>query len=65
MRSVRRRSRAGWKPRGYEAEHLADRQMSAAADAAIWELAVAFAAAIVTKDADFAQRKILGGRGRW
>ena len=48
---------------GHEAEHVADREMQAASDAAIWDYALASSAAIVTKDEDFAQRKVLTGDG--
>jgi len=48
---------------GHEAEHVADRQMEAAADAAIWNYALEAAAAIITKDEDFAQRKVLSNKG--
>ena len=48
---------------GHEAEHVADRDMQAASDAAIWDLALREHAAIVTKDEDFAQRRALTGTG--
>ena len=48
---------------GHEAEHVADRQMAAASDTAIWNFAVDVGAAIITKDEDFAQRKTLSGAG--
>lgn len=48
---------------GHEAEHVADRGMQAASDAAIWDLALREHAAIVTKDEDFAQRHALIGMG--
>lgn len=48
---------------GHEAEHVADRQMATASDAAIWDLAVLEKAIIVTKDEDFAQRKTLTDAG--
>jgi len=48
---------------GHEAEHVADRGMQAASDAAIWDLALREHAAIVTKDEDFAQRHALTGTG--
>lgn len=35
---------------GHTAEHVADRQMEAASDAAIWDHALQKAAAIITKD---------------
>lgn len=48
---------------GHEAEHVADRQMRSASDAVIWDYALTTAAVIVTKDEDFAQRKVLTGTG--
>jgi predicted nuclease of predicted toxin-antitoxin system len=48
---------------GHEAEHVADRKMQTASDAAIWDYALATSAVIVTKDEDFAQRKVLTGAG--
>ena len=48
---------------GHEAEHVADRGMQAASDAAIWDLALREHAVIVTKDEDFAQRHALTGTG--
>jgi predicted nuclease of predicted toxin-antitoxin system len=44
---------------GHTAEHVADRQLEAASDSAIWECALREAAAIITKDEDFAERKAL------
>jgi len=44
---------------GHTAEHVADRQMQAAADSAIWEWARRESSVIITKDEDFAQRKVL------
>ncbi len=49
--------------KGHEAEHVADRQMEAASDAAIWDFALPASAAIITKDEDFAQRKVLTEKG--
>ncbi len=49
--------------RGHEAEHVADRQLASASDAVIWEYALQVAAVIVTKDEDFAQRKMLTETG--
>jgi predicted nuclease of predicted toxin-antitoxin system len=37
--------------------------MQTASDAAIWDYALASSSAIVTKDEDFAQRKVLTGNG--
>lgn len=48
---------------GHTAEHVADRQLEAASDAAIWECALREAAAIITKDEDFAERKALSDTG--
>jgi predicted nuclease of predicted toxin-antitoxin system len=44
---------------GHEAEHVADRGLGTASDNAIWDYASTAGAVIVTKDEDFAQRKIL------
>jgi predicted nuclease of predicted toxin-antitoxin system len=44
---------------GHEAEHVSDIGMSAASDRVIWEYALQHSAIIVTKDEDFAQRKVL------
>jgi predicted nuclease of predicted toxin-antitoxin system len=48
---------------GHDAEHVPDRQMTAAPDAAIWDFALHADAVIITKDEDFAQRKALAGAG--
>jgi predicted nuclease of predicted toxin-antitoxin system len=48
---------------GHEAEHVADWQMASAADSAIWDFALRNNAAIITKDEDFAQRKVMNGGG--
>jgi predicted nuclease of predicted toxin-antitoxin system len=48
---------------GHEAEHVGDCGMQAASDAAIWDYALASSSAIVTKDEDFAQRKVLTDNG--
>ncbi|WP_438749301.1 DUF5615 family PIN-like protein [Pararhizobium sp. O133] len=45
--------------RGYEAVHVADKGMQAAADRLIWEYALTDGWVIITKDEDFAQRKVL------
>lgn len=45
--------------KGHEAEHVDDKGMQAASDTTIWDYALACSAAIVTKDEDFAQRKVL------
>jgi len=49
--------------RGHEAEHVTDCGLSGAADSAIWDHALSVDAVIVTKDEDFAQRKVLDGDG--
>ena len=49
--------------RGYQAEHVVDRQMQAGSDAVIWNYALWQAAVIITKDEDFAQRKVLTSGG--
>ena len=48
---------------GHEAEHVADLGMQGASDAAIWTHASTSSAAVVTKDEDFAQRKVLSRTG--
>lgn len=48
---------------GHEAAHVGDLGMQAASDAAIWDHALASASGIVTKDEDFAQRKVLTDNG--
>jgi predicted nuclease of predicted toxin-antitoxin system len=48
---------------GHEAAHVGDLGMQAASDAAIWDHALASSFAIVTKDEDFAQRKVLADHG--
>jgi predicted nuclease of predicted toxin-antitoxin system len=48
---------------GHEAAHVGDLAMQAASDIAIWDHALATGAVIVTKDEDFAQRKVLTGEG--
>jgi predicted nuclease of predicted toxin-antitoxin system len=48
---------------GHEAAHVGDLGMQAASDAAIWDHALASSAVIVTKDEDFAQRKVLTDNG--
>lgn len=45
--------------RGHEAEHVGDRNMDAAPDTAIWDYALGADATIITKDEDFAQRRML------
>ena len=48
---------------GHEAAHVGDLGMQAASDADIWDHALASSTAIVTKDEDFAQRKVLIDNG--
>jgi predicted nuclease of predicted toxin-antitoxin system len=48
---------------GHAAEHVADRGMAAGSDAAVWDHALHHAAAIITKDEDFAQRKVVEDDG--
>jgi predicted nuclease of predicted toxin-antitoxin system len=48
---------------GHTAEHVADRQMEAASDSEIWGYALQEAAAIITKDEDFVERKTLSDTG--
>ena len=48
---------------GHEAEHVADLGMQGASDTAIWDHALASSAAVVTKDENFAQRKVLSRTG--
>ncbi len=48
---------------GREASHVADLGMQAASDAAIWDYALRQGVVIVTKDEDFAQRKVLAQVG--
>jgi predicted nuclease of predicted toxin-antitoxin system len=48
---------------GHEAEHVADCGLERAADTAIWDYAARVDAIIVTKDEDFAQRKVLNQTG--
>ena len=49
--------------RGHAAEHVADRGLEANSDTVIWDYALQAGAVIVTKDEDFAQRKVLTGKG--
>lgn len=54
----------GWlAAKGHEAEHVGDLGMQKASDAAIWDYALANSAAILTKDEDFARRKVLAAAG--
>ena len=49
--------------RGHAAVHVADQGMQAASDTTIWDYALREGAAIITKDEDFAQRKVLTAQG--
>ncbi len=44
--------------KGHEAEHVADIGLGGATDKAIWEYAVGARSVIISKDEDFAQRKV-------
>jgi len=44
---------------GYDAAHVSDKGMQAAADRLIWDCALTEGWIVVTKDEDFAQRKIM------
>jgi predicted nuclease of predicted toxin-antitoxin system len=44
---------------GHRAEHVADQGMTSASDSTIWEYASTVGAVIVTKDEDFAIRRLL------
>ncbi|MDP9839632.1 putative nuclease of putative toxin-antitoxin system [Neorhizobium huautlense] len=48
---------------GHEARHVADCDLQSASDRQIWDYAVQNAAAIITKDEDFAQRRALTEMG--
>jgi predicted nuclease of predicted toxin-antitoxin system len=48
---------------GHNSAHVGDHGMQAASDNEIWAYALASSAAIVTKDEDFAKRKVLDGNG--
>ncbi|MBV2183918.1 MAG: DUF5615 family PIN-like protein [Rhizobium sp.] len=48
---------------GHDALHVMDCDMQSASDREIWDFAVNRGAVIVTKDEDFAQRKVLTGQG--
>jgi len=49
--------------KGHETEHVGAHGMQAASDAAIWDHALATSAVIITKDEDFARRKVLTAAG--
>jgi predicted nuclease of predicted toxin-antitoxin system len=48
---------------GHDAEHVADLGLGAAQDTAVWDYALRTGAIIVSKDEDFAQRRILKDDG--
>ena len=48
---------------GHEAEHVSDCGLARAADPAVWDYATSVDAIIVTKDEDFARRKVLDREG--
>ena len=48
---------------GQEASHVGDLGMQAASDRTIWDHALQEGVAIITKDEDFAQRKVLAASG--
>lgn len=48
---------------GHEAEHVAGRNLETAPDGEIWIYAQRTAAVIITRDEDFAQRKVLVADG--
>jgi predicted nuclease of predicted toxin-antitoxin system len=50
--------------RGHTAEHVFERGMAAADDRDIWEYAAESGAAVVTKDEDFALRRVLTDTSR-
>lgn len=49
--------------KGHDALHVADCDMQASSDTAIWDYALSIGASIITKDEDFAQRKIFSRSG--
>lgn len=49
--------------RGHEAEHVGDIGMQTASDTAIWNNALRENGTIITKDEDFARRKVLAPGG--
>ena len=48
---------------GHESIHVMDMEMQASSDRVIWDFAVQSNFIIVTKDEDFAQRKIMAKKG--
>lgn len=63
MCSCRRPSPRWLTAQGHTAEHVIDRHLETAPDTAIWDYAVAASAVIITRDEDFAQRKVLDAGG--
>lgn len=49
--------------RGHPSDHLSDLDMQAASDRVVWDLALQTSAGIITKDEDFAQRKVIEDSG--
>jgi predicted nuclease of predicted toxin-antitoxin system len=49
--------------RGHIAEHVAEIGLATASDAAVWQEAIDKSAVVVTKDEDFAVRKVLDRTG--
>jgi predicted nuclease of predicted toxin-antitoxin system len=49
--------------KGYEAFHVSDFGMQTATDREIWEFAAVKGAVIITKDEDFATRRVLSAKG--
>ena len=49
--------------KGQEAQHVADVGLASAPDKEIWNYALAAGAVIVSKDDDFAQRRVLAAEG--
>lgn len=49
--------------RGHSSEHVAERNLARAKDRAVWDYAVATNAVIITKDEDFAIRRVMVSQG--
>ncbi|MGI3901876.1 MAG: DUF5615 family PIN-like protein [Janthinobacterium lividum] len=49
--------------KGHEAAHVGDLGMQSATDTAIWDHALTSSSVVVTKDEDFAKRKVLASSG--
>jgi predicted nuclease of predicted toxin-antitoxin system len=55
---------ARWRvSKGYEAEHVADVGLASAPDNEIWRYALAVGSVIISKDEDFALRKVMASEG--